>query len=276
LVRPDGESVPVLMAAALLEKDVLVAFVLDVSRQKRAEEERTRLLEEREADLRFLEMFMGMLGHDLRNPLAAVKVSADLLRLSPPGADLGSVIDRIASSAQRMDRMVEQLLDITQIRLAGGVPLFQRDADLGEICFHAVEEIKTAHPGVVIDLQTEGDLTGEWDNDRMLQVVSNLVGNAVQHGRRGGAVDVRASDRRDWVELYVHNEAVIPDEVLPSIFDPFKRIGAREKKGSLGLGLFISRHIVDRHGGSIEVQTSAETGTSFKVRLPRKAQAGES
>lgn len=266
----DGRRVTVLAGAARLDSgDSLVAFAIDISEQKRIQTERAELLEARESDLQFLEMFMGMLGHDLRTPLGAITMSADLLRVTR-GARLEEATERILSSANRMQRMVEQLLDLTRIRLAGGMPLEPERVDLGAVASRVIDELKAAFPDASIELEVSGDVTGEWDSDRLLQVVSNLLGNAIQHARGSRQVTVRVTGREDTVELTSHNHGAIPDTLLPVLFDPFRGGEMKRVRKGLGLGLYITRHIVEAHGGRIEVDSSEAAGTTFTVRLPRR------
>jgi signal transduction histidine kinase len=139
-----------------------------------------------------------------------------------------------------------------------------------------VGEVKAAHPDCVIELQTHGDLSGEWDADRLRQVVANLVVNATQHsGNTCGAVVTASVDGPDSVTVTVHNAGPpIPPKVLPTIFEPLVRDASRESEarrrpGSIGLGLYIARAIVTAHGGTIDVTSSAVAGTTFKLRVPR-------
>lgn len=273
-VHDDGRPVTVLAGAARLEsRDSLVAFVLDISEHKRIATERADLLEKRVSDLEFLEMFMGMLGHDLRNPLNAIRMSAELLQLTD-GSRMGERADLILSSTDRMERMVDQLLDLTRIRLAGGMLVEPARVDLGEVCDRVIEELSAAHPDDAIHLEVSGDVAGEWDGDRLLQVVSNLLANAIQHARGAArSVTVGVTGMDDSVELVTHNPGAIPADLLPVLFDPFRGSQSEGRRKGLGLGLFITKHIVEAHGGSIDVDSSEPRGTTFVVRLPRQTPA---
>jgi signal transduction histidine kinase len=219
---------------------------------------------------KFRDQFVGVLSHDLRTPLGAVTAGAALLALPEDNPQRRTwVVTRIMNSAQRMERMIRDLLDVTHVRLGGSIPLKRRPVDIQQVCDEAMIEIRASHPEAVVRLQAGGDLRGEWDPDRLTQVVSNLVGNAVQHGS-GTPVTLTAQGDGDSVTLTVHNGgAPIPAEVLPFVFEPLAR-GRTESPGrSIGLGLFIARAVVSAHGGEIHVSSSAETGTTFTVALPK-------
>ncbi|MCU1282692.1 MAG: Histidine protein kinase AsgD, partial [bacterium] len=229
----------------------------------------------REANARFQERFIGILGHDLRNPLTAILMGASALqRYASPATEL-KVVGRIQSSAERMRRMIEQLLDLTRARHGGGIPVELKSCDVAGVVRRVLDELEMAHPERTLTLDVRGDATGECDGDRLGQVVSNLVGNAIRHGERDGRVDVILEGDGDAVTLTVRNSgAPIAPELLPVMFDPFRR-GNASSSGGLGLGLFITQQIVHAHGGTIDVMSSAESGTTFAVRLPRRKPAGD-
>jgi signal transduction histidine kinase len=170
-----------------------------------------------------------------------------------------------------MANMVAQLLDLTRSRLAGGIPIDPRPADVSAIVSGIVDELRLVHPDRVIEWQSEGEERGRFDVDRLAQVVSNLVGNALEHGDPSRPISVRLSGEPDQVVLFVHSEGPpIPPDLLPVIFDPYRRSTARDERSKgLGLGLFITEQVVLGHGGTIEVRSSAEEGTTFAVKLPR-------
>jgi signal transduction histidine kinase len=168
--------------------------------------------------------------------------------------------------------LISDLLDLTRARLAGGIPVVPRPANFEEICRSVVGEVRTAQPDCPISLEVEGDVSASVDRERMAQVVANLVSNATRFGCDSGiAVTLHGSG--DGVELEVHNygEPIAP-ELLPVIFDPFRRAALQRESvpgSGLGLGLFIAREIVEAHRGSIDVSSSLEEGTSFRVWIPR-------
>jgi signal transduction histidine kinase len=235
--------------------------------------EQERLVERLQEMLRLNELFTAAVGHDLRNPLSAIVTAAGLIARRAPDERTGVTAQRITSSANRMARMIEQLVDFSRARLGGGIPLARRYVDLGEVCRRIVAETQLSAPGRSISLSCEGELRGWWDADRLGQVVSNLLMNAVRHGTEQGVVRVdveRLGDGR--VQLTVANGGAIPSETLPVIFDPFRsgRRNAHSGDG-LGLGLYIVQQIVRGHGGEVLVSSSPAEGTRFTVMLPSDA-----
>jgi PAS domain S-box-containing protein len=242
-----------------------VGSAIDIDERKRAEQERRA---QDEQTRRLHEMFLAVVSHDLRNPLSSIVTTASYLEKrgnDPP------MLMRIRSAAQRMNRLVDQLLDFESNRLAGGMPIHREEADLKAICEAILDEVRGAGPDAPeLRLAASGVTSGHWDADRLGQAVSNLVVNALQHGRRDRPVDVRIAADGDPVELSVTNEGppIAPD-LLPVLFDPFRRadrnVAARH---GVGLGLYIVNEIVLRHGGSIAVVSDDER-TRFTLRLPR-------
>jgi signal transduction histidine kinase len=223
-----------------------------------------------QADL-FRDQFIGILSHDLRTPLGAVTAGATLLAAPEDNAERrGRVASRIMNSAQRMERMIGDLLDLTRTRLGGSMPLRRQPISLRKVCEIAIAEIRAGDPDAAVRLLVAENLRGEWDPDRLTQVVANLVGNGIQHGN-GTPITLTGQEHGDSVTLAVHNEGPpIPSAVLPFVFEPLAR--GRTGDGashSIGLGLFITRAIVSAHGGDIEVSSSTDAGTTFTIRLPR-------
>lgn len=220
------------------------------------------------------EMFVAILGHDLRTPLGAVIMASQFMldtgELSEPH---GILTNRIASSARRMHQMVEDLLDFTRGRLGTGIPIVREEVDLETIVRNVVAEISTAEPDSELQVTATGDLRGNWDAARISQVIANLVGNAVQHGTPGATVSVSAQGEKEDIVLRVHNSGPpIPAEDRRGLFGPFKRLKTKTAAGesnSLGLGLYIAERIVIAHCGTIDVRSSDAAGTLFSVRLPR-------
>ncbi|HEY8924658.1 MAG TPA: ATP-binding protein [Polyangia bacterium] len=229
----------------------------------------TRRRYEAENTSRFAETFVGILGHDLRNPLNAISMTARLLERKE--AHDPRAIRRILSSTERMSNMVAQLLDLTRSRLAGGITIERRAIRLGQMILEVMDELRRTHPEREIRFEQRGDDSALGDQDRLAQVVSNLVGNAVEHGDAAGPVVVTLTASGDFSVLTVHNKGQpIPPDLQPIIFDPFRRTTARgDLARGLGLGLFISQQIVLAHGGTIDLTSSLEEGTTFTVRLPR-------
>ena len=222
------------------------------------------------------EMFLAILGHDLRSPLNTVLMASDfMLDTGELAEQHRTLTERIARSARRMNRMVGDLLDFTRDRLGSGIPVTPAPMNLAVAVQQVVEEVGGANPGGLFQYNTSGNLEGSWDSARIGQVVANLLSNAVEHGTPKSIVDVTAQGEVDDVVLRVHNYGpVIPSEEIKGIFSPLKRIksgqAAAASTGNLGLGLYIAERIVSAHGGTIHVRSSVEAGTLFTVRLPRK------
>lgn len=267
LLRHDGTEVPIDHSAAPIgEGPGLGAVVVfrDVTERKKAESEAKN-----RAD--FEDKLIGIVSHDLRNPLHAILLGA-LNLLALPTLDEISVKTalRIQSSAERAARLVGDLLDFTQARFGTGIPVHRTTLDLRDVASLVLEEMHAAHPERRVRLEVSGDVRGEWDPDRIAQVLSNLVSNAIKYGAQTDDVVVRIRDEGEWANMEVHNKgAPIPQETLPVLFQPMKRGNLDRSDRSVGLGLYIVKHIVDAHAGTIEVRSSASTGTSFVVRLRR-------
>ena len=222
--------------------------------------------------VRFNELFAGVLGHDLRNPLSAIMVSAQLVLRKDESDTFAKPMRRILASGDRMARMIEQLLDFTRARIGGGIALNLQPVDLAALCAQATAELDEAHPQWRFRLDSTGDVMGQWDRDRLLQVISNLAGNAVKHGSPEEPLSIRVDGgAADTVLLEVRNKGTVPPELLPVLFDPFRGSQRkRDKSDGLGLGLYITQQIILAHGGTIEVHSTEREGTRFSVQLPRR------
>src|SRR5262252_280454 len=213
---------------------------------------------------------IGILAHDLRNPLNAIVTSANWLATMP---DLPEPAKRAAArinrSAERMTTMIRDILDFARGRLVGGILLKRQPTDLAVLSNAVVEEILAGHPTARIEVESVGKLTGQWDPARIEQALSNLVANAIQHGK--GDVRLTASAEHDHVVVTVRNEGnPIPADQLATVFEPFTK--RPENPGGLGLGLFIVREIAEAHEGTVTVTSGADC-TSFSLRLPRRPPA---
>lgn len=237
-------------------------------------DEAKKIREELEKRTEFEQHLLGIVSHDLRNPLAAIGLSAtSLLQMKEPSEPVTKFARRIHSSAERSSRMISDLLDFTQARLGGGIQLERAPADLYTLTSTTIEEVETAYPDRDLELIRVGDTHGTWDADRIVQVVTNLVTNALKYSPPGTPVAVRAEGHEGMVELTVHNECPpIPPERLGRLFEPLQRASDQidRKTRSVGLGLYIVDAIVRAHGGTVGVVSTAESGTMFTVRLPRE------
>ncbi len=248
----------------------LISFELEADeREQHHETERHEL--ERVGKLR--EELMGILGHDLRNPLNTIKMAASVLKLTKKSDQVElQVIEKISNSTERMERLINDLLDLTSSRLGKGIPIKRAPLDLSEICRRAIDELATANPTRRIIFDAEDKGFGDLDADRMAQVVSNLIGNAISYSLPNSDVRVWLIGNESEVVLSVNNQSeLIPQEILNVIFDPFQRgmkTLSSTSKG-LGLGLYIVQQIVAAHEGRIEAVSSAAEGVTFRVNLPR-------
>lgn len=284
--------------------------------------ESARLYARADRLLRFAETFVGVLGHDLRNPLHAIATSAQIILRADDVERTARPARRIAQSASRMARMIDQLLDFTRIRV-GGLTVQRAPVSAAEICQDVIDELCGAQGSLGVDVLVRGDTVGFWDPDRLSQLVSNLVANALNHGDPACEVQVRVDgDDAAAVSIEVANGGTIPPDLLPTIFEPLNTgadpppaprrrgesdtdpgrpfadsaesgesgepgepggpgepIGSngaftvrrRSKRSGLGLGLFIVQQIARAHGGDVQVASTPEDGTRFRVWLPRRS-----
>jgi signal transduction histidine kinase len=215
--------------------------------------------------------FVGILAHDLRTPLSAIGMaSAQIMATTTGPTDkhhrLGMMINR---SSERMSRMIEDVIEFARGHLGGGIPISLASSDLGEIVREAIDELRLAHPEREITLHLSGSLEGKWDRDRVLQLVSNLVGNAMHHGEDPTTIAVReASDAKSLVLTVNSHGNVIAADRLRHLFDPL-RVETRKTRKGLGLGLYIVRQIALAHGARCEVASDESAGTTFTVHWPR-------
>jgi signal transduction histidine kinase len=227
-------------------------------------------LEEQRESQKMSELLVGVLGHDLRSPLSAILLTSWTLAKSATGAE-ARMLEHQTHAAKRMERMISQLLDMTRARVGGGIVVKPKLASVGTVCREIVDEMASAHPGRSFELSVEGDVEAPIDPDRLGQVVANLLGNAATHGAEATAVSARVRRVGDEVEISVHNFGPpIPPELATHVFDAFRRADRARRSDGLGLGLYIADRIVAAHGGRIELESTAEAGTTFRIRIPAK------
>ncbi|KNE29676.1 hybrid sensor histidine kinase/response regulator [Achromobacter spanius] len=227
-------------------------------------------LEERTEALRINEMFMAVLSHDLRTPLQSIVMGAALLQRQNDPTRVAGLAQRMLQSSERMARLIDDLLDVTRIRQAGGLTLASAPQRMDTLVRRTVDEAQTGFPDRQIDCDCVGDMAGVWDGERLCQVFANLIGNALHHGERDVPVHVEADGAAaDRVTVTVSNGGTIAPALLPHLFNPFRRGERRaDNPDGLGLGLFIAQQIVLSHGGRINAE-SRDGITRFRVELPR-------
>lgn len=219
--------------------------------------------------------FIAILGHDLRSPLNAIVMSASFLleegELREPFHALAA---RIAASAKTMNNLVADLLDFARIRFGVGIPIEVGPVDLGAVINEVVAEVRASQAESDVRVEVTGELRGEWDASRLAQALTNLVTNAVEHGSAKSSVQVAAHGEPDEVVISVHNLGlVIPEAQLARLFDGMAPTPDDEGRGKhhLGLGLYIVHSIIAAHGGTVQVVSSPDEGTTFTLRLPRQS-----
>ncbi|HEY0963049.1 MAG TPA: sensor histidine kinase [Pseudomonadales bacterium] len=224
------------------------------------------------------DIFLGILGHDLRSPLQSVSLGAAYLMRLPDGdskmIQLGA---RMYNSAARMTGMLDDLLDFTKIRIGGGLQITRASTDFASICAQVIEEFLVTHPGRAIRSSTAGNCIGNWDGGRIGQVCQNLIGNALQYSASDTAVEIALTGGEDDVVLSVRNHGPpIPESVQNNLFDPLRRHVANQTAEALptrnlGLGLYIAKEVVMAHHGTIGLKSTEAEGTTFTVTLPKSS-----
>ncbi len=247
-------------------------FLRDVTEDRRRDAERDQQICELTRTVRLNDMFAGILGHDLRGPLSTIVMASQLLLGSVDDPKGVRTIQRVLNSADRMQRMIDQLLDFARARVDGGIQLERRTIDVADLARDATEELRFARPEWKLELDVHGDLRGDYDTARLAQVFSNLIGNAAQHGSPDAPLRITL-DGRDpaAIQVAIENRGTIPPETLATLFSPVR--GSHQKgtrSHGLGLGLFITDHIVRAHGGKIAA-ISVDGTTTFRFHLPRHA-----
>ncbi|WP_085726283.1 sensor histidine kinase KdpD [Pseudomonas sp. R37(2017)] len=224
-------------------------------------------------------VLLGILGHDLRTPLGAVLMGADLLQRSDQLDDREKRISsQISASTRRANQIVNDLLDLARCNLGAGIPIKKELISLSGVCQITVNEVRACHPEATITYKDNGPVEGLFDPLRMGQAFTNLLSNAVQHGDPQRAISVTLEVTANDVCFTVHNHGnPIPAEVMPLLFSPNERYSQFSESehgpaAGLGLGLFIASEIVAGHGGRIEVESTLERGTIFRARLPASGQ----
>lgn len=227
-------------------------------------------------------LFLAILGHDVRTPLGAISMGAQFLLHDDKLPDTShKMASRILSSNKRIDEIVSDLLDFATTHLGKGIPISPSAMNLTDVCDNLVEEVRTFYPEYQIALEVNCDSDVVWDSARISQAFSNLIANAVQHGSKTDPITITVNGEEEMVVWTIHNNGdVIAPDKLRTIFDPTKRFALRtanERNHShsqnLGLGLYITREIIRAHGGKIDIASNEADGTTFTIHLPRQAPA---
>lgn len=215
------------------------------------------------------EQFMAILGHDLRNPLAAIEGGVRLIGKTPLDDKAKGILTLMQQSLARMQSIIDATMDFARARLGGGIAIDRRSVLLEPAIRHVVGEFRIAFPNRVINADISLPEVVNCDPQRVAQLLSNLVANALAHGAADGVVRVRAVLEGSEFVLSVANPGEpIPPEAMERLFQPFTREDVRPSQQGLGLGLYISHEIARAHGGELRVSSTAEE-TCFTFRMPR-------
>jgi signal transduction histidine kinase len=231
------------------------------------------------------QMFLAILSHDLRNPLHTIRMAATAVSVKNEDPATAAAMSMIKRNSDVMMQLIGDLIDFSSSGLGRSMPLNRGPVDLEGLCREVIESYRSTHPRHTLRMHSDGDVNGFWDPGRIRQIISNLIGNAIQHGAPEGPIDLSVTSEGtpaagsglggSTVVLCVHNTgAPIPPDLLPTIFEPLKRYATQESAerrtpGSIGLGLYIVREIVVAKGGTVAVRSTADEGTTFTVRIPR-------
>lgn len=272
VMRPEGTRKSVVLHVGPFRDQAgatvgIVATLDDFDDRKRAEEQQR-------VNERFRSLFLRAVGHDLRNPLSVMTAGARTLALRATDDATAKVAARMTSSSERMARMIDQLLALAETHLGGAMALEREPMNLGEIVERAIERLEVAFPNREIRVTMSGDLRGSYDSSRLEHLVLELLANAIEHGRADTPVEVDVRGDDGEVRIDVRNRGDgIPTETMPYLFDPFRRAAARTrlKSSGFGIGLFLALQIARRHGGDLEVRSTATEGVVFRAHVPRGA-----
>lgn len=248
-----------------------IGSCVDVDERRKAQEALQQHNQEQLALAHTFEKWiLAIVSHDIRNPLNTIQLAAMSLQdFSDPSGAVKENAEIVAHSVLRIQQIVGDLLDLSRERQGGGIPVEPKQTDLRAVCEQSIAELAFIDRDRKISFDCDVDGAGTWDEDRVLQAISNLVSNAIQHGTPGSPVRIRLVGDEQRVGVEVHNEGTIPSELLPRLFEPFGSVRQYAKRGEgLGLGLFIAQAIARAHGGGLEVDSSGGA-TTFRLVLPR-------
>jgi PAS domain S-box-containing protein len=252
-----------------------IGSCVDVDERRRAQDaEQQHSREQLQLARDFEKWILAIVSHDIRDPLNTIQIAAHVLaRTSEPASPARKQLEAVTRAVARIQHIVGDLLDLSREREGAGISVERRPTDLGALCQHLIEEVRAVATDRQITFECKADGKGAWDEHRIIQAISNLTANAVQHGTPGSPVRLRLTGDAQQVAVEVHNEGAIPGEVLPRIFEPFRSGRHHGGRGEgLGLGLFIAKAIAEAHGGGLEVDSSCGA-TTFRLVLPRHTPA---
>ena len=251
-----------------------IGSCVDIAERRKAEQAKFQRTQEQLALAQdFERSILAIVSHDIRNPLHAIGLAAHGIKRATDSADvLLKQADVIARGVKRIEHIVGDLLDLSRVRDGSGISVESKSVDLRAMCRQVIDEIEAVARDREFTFNCDVDGAGAWDEHRILQAISNLAYNAVQHGTPGTPVHVRLTGDQDAVAVEIHNRGAIPHEILPLIFEPFRSGQHHGSRGDgLGLGLFIVKAIANAHGGGVEVNSS-NGATLFRLVLPRHTQ----
>lgn len=248
-----------------------IGSCVDIDERRKAQDAQKAHVREQLALARdFEKWILTVVSHDIRNPLGVIQLATrQLQNIVGPTAQVQKPIDALARSARRIHHIVDDLLDLSREREGAGIPLNPKQTDMRVICLQIIDEMEGLAPDRKIVFDCDADGLGVWDEHRILQAISNLITNALQHGSPEAAVHVRLTGDERQVAVQVRNEGAIPGEVMSHLFEPFRSGRHYAKRGEgLGLGLFIAKAIARAHDGALEVDCAGDA-TTFQFILPR-------
>ena len=251
-----------------------IGSCVDVDERRKAHEAQQQHDQEQLALARDFERWiLAIVSHDIRDPLGTILLAARRLQsIDDPAGAAKKHAAMVERGVHRIQHIVADLLDLSREREGSGIPIEPKPTDLRVVCRQIIDELQAIARGRQITFACETDGAGAWDEHRILQAISNLASNAVQHGTPGSPVRVRLTGDEQHVAVEVHNRGAIPSDVLPRIFEPFRSGRHYASRGAgLGLGLFIANAIARAHGGGLEVDSS-DDATMFRLVLPRHPQ----
>ena len=217
------------------------------------------------------DQFIAVLGHDLRNPISAIGLTADVLESKLSDESARKLVDNIKRSCERMGLLVNDVLDFARGKLGAGIPVTLTDeTNLADSLSYVISEIQTLHPTRALVSKIDITNSVRSDRERLGQLLGNLLSNAVTHGLPEAPITINLATDDTGFELSVSNGGVIPADRMAQLFQPFYRLESGGNKEGLGLGLFIASEIAKAHGSVLQATSTHEDGTRFFMRIERR------